>query len=230
MEKVMSGIKLVVLDVAGTTAKDGGLVVKAFVTAMDPLNLTTSELGTMIDYVNATMGQRKIDVFTHLCDGDVVKAQAAHDRFVDSYSNLIGEGLLEEFDGVSEFFTDLRNKGIGVALTTGFPRSILDFIIEDLNWGDLIDVSVAASEVSEGRPSPEMIERAVELYNQGFGAHVSADQVAVAGDTESDMQAGVRANAKIVAGVTSGSASREQLIDSGATTILNFVTELTSLF
>jgi len=222
----VSDIKLVVLDVAGTTAKDDGLVVKAFTIAIEPLNPSEDRLAEMIDYVNATMGQRKIDVFTHLCEGDIAQANAAHDRFVEAYSNLVAEGLLEEFDGVSDFFAELRNRGIGVGITTGFPRSILDFIIEDLNWSKLIDVSVAASEVAEGRPAPDMIERAVELYNQGFGKSVTASQVAIAGDTESDMQAGVRASVAIVAGVTSGAATRAQLENSGATTVLNFATEL----
>jgi hypothetical protein len=224
----MSDIKLVVLDVAGTTAKDDGLVVKAFTIAIEPLDPTQEELIEMINYVNATMGQRKIDVFMHLCGQDVGKAEAAEDRFVEAYSNLVAEGLLEEFDGVSEFFKMLRSKGIGIALTTGFPRSILDFILEELNWAELIDISVAASEVALGRPAPDMIERAIDLYNQGFGKHVTASEVAVAGDTESDIKAGLAAGVKIVAGVTSGSCTRAQLEASGATLVLNYTTELIS--
>ena len=226
MESIVSEIKLVVLDVAGTTATDDGLVVKAFTTAMEPLAPSKERLAEMIHYVNATMGQRKIDVFTVLCDGDISQANAAHDRFVEAYSNLVAEGLLAEFDGVSEFFNELRARGIGIGITTGFPRSILDFIIEDLHWGKLIDVSVAASEVAAGRPSPDMIERAIDLYNKGYGKSVSAGQVAVAGDTESDMQAGVSAGVSIIAGVLSGSGTKAQLEATGATVILDSVIEL----
>ena len=225
----MSEIKLVVLDVAGTTVKDDGLVVKAFITAIEPLGPSHQELIEMVQYVNETMGQRKIDVFMHLCQNDAEKAKAAHDRFVEAYSNLVGEGLLEEFEGVSEFFRELHAKGIGVAITTGFPRSILDFIIEDLEWGELIDISVAASEVALGRPAPDMIERAIELYNQEFVTQIRADEVAVAGDTDSDIQAGLAASVKIIAGVTSGAATGAQLETAGATVILNFTTELLQL-
>ena len=66
----MAEIKLVVLDVAGTTAQDGGLVVKAFQISMEPTNPSQEELMEMTEYVLATMGQRKIDVFMHLCKGD----------------------------------------------------------------------------------------------------------------------------------------------------------------
>ena len=225
----MSDIKLVVLDVAGTTAKDDGLVVKAFINAIEPLNPSAVELATMIDYVNATMGQRKIDVFMHLCNQDSELANAAHDRFVDSYSNLVAEGLLEEFDGVSEFFRELRARGVGVSLTTGFPRSILDFIIENLAWEPLVDVSVAASEVVQGRPAPDMIERAIELYNADRGTGLGASHVAIAGDTQSDIQAGLSAHAKIVAGVTSGASSKEELVAAGATHTLDSVVELLDL-
>ena len=225
----MSDIKLVVLDVAGTTAKDDGLVVKAFINAIEPLNPSATELASMIDYVNVTMGQRKIDVFMHLCNQDFAQANAAHDRFVESYRNLVAEGLLEEFEGVSDFFRELSDRGVGVALTTGFPRSILDFIIESLGWQQLVDVSIAASEVVQGRPASDMIERAIELYNADRGTDLGASQIAIAGDTQSDIQAGLSAHATIVAGVTSGASSKEELVAAGATHTLDSVVELLDL-
>ena len=225
----MSDIKLVVLDVAGTTAKDDGLVVKAFINAIEPLNPSATELASMIDYVNVTMGQRKIDVFMHLCNQDFAQANAAHHRFVESYRNLVAEGLLEEFEGVSDFFRELSDRGVGVALTTGFPRSILDFIIESLGWQQLVDVSIAASEVVQGRPAPDMIERAIELYNADRGTDLGASQIAIAGDTQSDIQAGLSAHATIVAGVTSGASSKEELVAAGATHTLDSVVELLDL-
>ena len=222
----MAEIKLVVLDVAGTTAQDGGLVVRAFQIAMEPTNPSQEELQEMTEYVLATMGQRKIDVFMHLCKGDADAAFEAHERFVTSYTDLVAEGELEEFDGVSDFFRELRQRGIGIGITTGFPREILDPIIYELGWSDLIDVSVAASEVDQGRPAPDMIFRAIDLYNKANGLEVHADEVAVAGDTESDMNAGVTAGAAVVLGVTSGAGTEEQLRACGATDISHTVISL----
>ena len=222
----MADIKLVVLDVAGTTAQDDGLVVEAFQIAMEPTNPSDAELAEMTDYVLATMGQRKIDVFTHLCKGDAHAAFEAHERFVTSYTDLVAEGLLKEFDGVSDFFRELRSRGIGIGITTGFPREILDPIIFELGWSELIDTSVAASEVNAGRPAPDMIFRSIELYNKANGLEVHADEVAVAGDTESDMKAGVKAGAAVVLGVTSGAGTEEQLRASGATDISHTVISL----
>ena len=225
----MATIKLVVLDVAGTTAQDDGLVVKAFQIAMEPTNPSAEELADMTAYVEATMGQRKIDVFTHLCKGDVDEAFAAHERFVTSYTDLVAEGELKEFDGVSEFFGELRKRGIGIGITTGFPREILDPIIFSLGWNDLIDISVAASEVELGRPAPDMIFKTLEIYNRVNAVEVHPHEIAVAGDTESDMKAGVSAGAAVVLGVTSGAHSEAELRAAGATEVSSTVLTLLNL-
>ena len=225
----MGQIKLVVLDVAGTTAKDDGLVVKAFQVAMEPTNPTPDQLEEMTQYVLDTMGQRKIDVFRHLCAGDEGAAFEAHERFVTSYTDLVAEGELQEFAGVSDFFRKLSAMGIGIAITTGFPREILDPIIYSLHWDELIDVSVAASEVAEGRPAPDMIFKSIEIFNEETGADIGVDQVAVAGDTESDIKAGLAAKVAVVLGVTSGAHTEAELRAAGATIVSSSVTELLTL-
>ena len=59
---------LVVLDMAGTTVADGGLVERAFASAAGRLGVEpgSAEHATMLDYVRATMGESKISVFRHL--------------------------------------------------------------------------------------------------------------------------------------------------------------------
>ena len=224
-------IKFAIFDVAGTTAQDGGLVVEAFQSAMISLGTASGspELEKMTDYVNATMGERKIDVFMHLCDGDSKRANLAHDRFVESYIGLVTAGKLEEFPGITDLFTRLRSNGIAVAITTGFPRDILDNIIDCLKWAPHIDFSVAASEVAMGRPAPDMIFRCIDLYNKRFNTHISAEDVAVIGDTESDMKSGVTAGAHLVVGVDTGTHTPDQLFHAGATHVLHGAVELPTI-
>ena len=66
----MADIKLAVFDVAGTTAKDDGLVLKAAQSALLHMGITSSssDFQAASDYVNITMGQRKIDVFKYIFD------------------------------------------------------------------------------------------------------------------------------------------------------------------
>ena len=215
-------IRMAIFDVAGTTAQDGGLVVDAFQSAMESMGtaLGTPEMERMTEYVNATMGERKIDVFMHLCDGNTERANTAHDRFIESYISLVNAGKLQEFEGITNLFDQLRESGVAVAITTGFPRDILQTIIDALKWAPHIDFSVASSEVAMGRPAPDMIIRAIELYNKGYTANIAAEDTAVIGDTEADIKAGVSAGASIVAGVTSGAHNAEQLLRAGATHIL----------
>ena len=124
---------------------------------------------------------------------------------------------------MSDFFRELRKRGIGIGITTGFPREILDPIIFELGWAELIDTSVAASEVNAGRPAPDMIFRSIELYNKEKNLDVKPEEVAVAGDTESDMKAGQSAGASVVLGVTSGAHSAEELRAAGATEVSSTV-------
>ena len=58
---------------------------------------------------------------------------------------------------------------------------------------------------------------------------MSAAEVAVAGDTEADMKAGVTAGAAIVLGVTSGAQSEDELRAGGATDISASVISLLTL-
>lgn len=227
----MEHFELAIFDVAGTTAKDDGLVVKAFETAARSMGVEegSPEMEGMISYVVETMGQRKMDVFLHLFRGDQEKASVAHDRFIESYSQLIFDGHLEEFEGVSELFVNLSDRGIGVAITSGFPREILDNIVEALDWEDIIDLSVAADEVAAGRPAPDMIFKSIAIYNEVFGTKLAPEQIAVIGDTQSDMQSGVAAGAKFIVGVATGAHSPNLLFEAGATHVLESATELLSL-
>ena len=224
-------IKLAVFDVAGTTAKDDGLVVKAFQLALGAVGVVpgSSQMEEMTNYVNATMGERKMDVFLHLLNGDKIKANLVHEKFIASYIQLVKDGELEEFDGITPFFVELRSKNIGIAITTGFPREILDVIIDALNWRRIIDISVAASEVSHGRPAPDMIFKAMQGFDLAKGINLIASEIAVIGDTRSDMESGAAAGAESVVGVASGAHTKDELIKAGATDVLAFATDLLTL-
>lgn len=227
----MGDIKLVVFDVAGTTAKDDGLVVKAFREAMiqQGVERDSDELAKMVDYVEETMGQRKMDVFMHLCEGNAIAAAATHEIFIEQYNNLVANGELEEFDGISQLFATLRATNIGVAITTGFPRELLSSILNDLDWRERIDLSVASDEVAAGRPAPDMILCSIDLYRNLSNQEIEPSNVMVVGDTQSDMQSGVAAGARYIVGVTSGAHDELQLKTAGATHVFDGAAQLLTL-
>ncbi len=93
-----------------------------------------------------------------------------------------------------------------------------------LGWEKLVDLWLAPSETRRGRPYPDLVlEALLRLQIDDVRA------VAVAGDTVSDLVAGTRAGAAIVAGVLTGAHGREQLGSAPHTHILESIAELPAL-
>lgn len=211
-------ITVVALDMAGTTVVDGGAVERSFHDAFESLELTPTQ--AQVDHVRTTMGQSKIEVFRALL-GEEEPARAATAAFEVAYERWVREEGVEPIPGVEALFHDLRSRGTRICLTTGFSTSTRSMLLEQLGWADLIDLALSPGEGIRGRPHPDLVlTAAVRL-----GADDVRD-VAVAGDTASDLLAGTRAGASIVAGVLTGAHDRAALQAAPHTHILDSVVEL----
>ncbi|WP_210591047.1 phosphonatase-like hydrolase [Streptomyces sp. GESEQ-35] len=218
-ENTPDDIRLVVLDMAGTTVADGGLVERAFAAAARRLG---ADPDAMLDYVRATMGESKISVFRHLF-GEETKAQEANTAFEEAYAELVDGGLVAPIPGAREAIEQLRARGRTVALTTGFARTTQDAILAALGWQDLVPLTLCPADAGgRGRPYPDMVLSAFLRTTAADGVR----QIAVVGDTSYDMLSGVRAGAGVVAGVLTGAHDENALRASGATQVLGSVAEL----
>lgn len=218
----MTAIELVVLDMAGTTVLDDGVVEQAFQRAAERTGVAERmPWADALQYVRDTMGMSKIDVFTHLSGGDVAAATAATAAFEGAYSEIVAEQGVTEISGAAEAIAQMRDAGLKVALTTGFAPVTRDALIDGLGWRGLIDIALSPVDAGRGRPAPDLVLTA--LLRTGTSA-VSA--VAVVGDTSSDVQSGRRAGAGFVAGVLSGAHDRAALEHAGADAVLDDVTAL----
>jgi phosphonatase-like hydrolase len=212
-------IRLVVLDMAGTTVADGGLVEQAFAAAARRLG---EDPAAMLDYVRATMGESKISVFRHLF-GAEAKAQEANKAFEEAYAELVDGGRVAALPGARETIEQLTAQGRTVVLTTGFARPTQDAILAALGWRDLVPLTLCPADAGgRGRPYPDMVLTAFLRT----GAADDVRQIAVVGDTSYDMLSGVRAGAGVVAGVLTGAHGADALRASGATHVLDSVAEL----
>ncbi|MGW2484513.1 phosphonatase-like hydrolase [Streptomyces sp. NPDC001571] len=219
--------KLIVLDMAGTTVADGGLVERAFASAAGRLGVEpgSAEHATMLDYVRATMGESKISVFRHLF-GDEDKAQTANTAFEEAYGTLVDGGLIAPVPGAREAIERLAAEGRTVVLSTGFARVTQDAILKALGWRDLVPLTLCPADAGgRGRPYPDMVLSAFLRT----GAVDSVRDIAVAGDTSYDMLSGVRSGAGMVAGVLTGAHDKAALTTAGATHVLGSVAELPDL-
>ncbi|GAA4935454.1 phosphonatase-like hydrolase [Nonomuraea thailandensis] len=220
-------IKLACLDLAGTTVGDIAMVERAFAEAIATQGIVpgTGAYARAMVHVHRSRGCPKIDVFRGIFPGNEAQAQAANLTFERSYEGALERAGLVPMPGVLEVLDKLRGTGIKLALITGFSRTTLSRVLSVLGWHDKIDLAISPEDAGgRGRPWPDMVLHAVLRLGVP-----DVRQVAVIGDSESDMLCGKRAGASIVAGVMTGVHSRERLLKGGATHILDSIADFPNL-
>ncbi len=193
-------IEFACFDMAGTTVDDRDSVLRAFERVLDDVGLDAEAREAARRYVIETMGQSKIEVFTHLFKE---RAPALNTAFEEHFRNEVDQHGVREIPGVRHFIEELVERGVLVGLTTGFSPETRELLIERLGWNDLVRVRVSPSDAGRGRPYPDMIWRCAQL----LGAS-DITRAAVAGDTPSDVWSGRRAGAGLVIAVLSGTGTR----------------------
>ncbi|UNB56350.1 phosphonatase-like hydrolase [Mycolicibacterium sp. YH-1] len=218
-------IQLAVIDMAGTTVADDGLVVASFEAAATAVGLpeTGPERDRARQYVIDTMGQSKITVFRALFGAEDL-AQRANAAFEDAYEAAIDNGNARAIDGAAEAITRLRDAGIKVALTTGFSGTTQEKLLAALGWQSLADIVLAPGDGVRGRPYPDLILTALIRLQAD-----AVTRVAALGDTSSDVDSALRAGCAVAAGTLTGAHTEPQLRAAGATHVVGSVTDFADL-
>ncbi|MBX6383036.1 MAG: HAD-IA family hydrolase [Microbispora sp.] len=222
----MTPVKLACLDLAGTTIGDIDMVERAFAEAIATQGIVpgTSAYARAMVHVHRSRGCPKIDVFRGIFPGNEAQAQAANLTFERSYEMAIERTGLVPLPGAVEAIAKLRDAGIKIVLITGLSRATLGRVLSAISWVDMLDFALCPEDAGRGRPYPDMVLTAV--LRAGID---DVRQVAVAGDSESDMLCGRRAGASIVAGVLTGVHSKERLLGGGATHIIDSIADFPGL-
>jgi phosphonatase-like hydrolase len=219
-------IRVACLDMAGTTVADDGIVLTAFSAAIAEQHLPAETYDQAMLDVQSTMGQSKIEVFRRLL-GDQDAARQANTSFEEHYGAAVRDGKVAALPGAADTIKQLRDAGIRVCLATGFAPATRDAIITALGWADLIDLALSPADTGSagfpgrGRPAPDLPLTAL-LRLRGD----AVSELAVAGDTPSDIESGLRADAGVVAGVLTGAATRADFERAGAPLILDTIADL----
>lgn len=215
-------LELIVLDMAGTTVLDDGVVETAFQRAAERTGVADRmPWDDALAHVRATMGQSKIEVFTHLAGGDRAAAERATAAFEGACAEIVAEQGVTEIPGAADAIQGLKDAGLKVVLTTGFAPVTRDALIDGLGWRGLIDLALSPVDAGRGRPAPDLVLTALIRTQTS-----SVAAVAVAGDTISDVESGRRAGAGLVAGVLTGAHDAGALELAGADVVLEDVTHL----
>jgi phosphonatase-like hydrolase len=218
----MSGIKLVVVDIAGTIIEDHGEVVNAFSTA-----LRKNGIAFLEDDLKRWKGASKREVIRHFV-GDL---RPERDELVEqTYRSFRAEledaygRELRPIAGAETTFAWCGDHRILMATTTGFYAEISNLILERTGWRNRFAATISSNDVKQGRPAPYMIFRAMEQ-----AGITNVREVMNVGDTPLDLQAGMNAGARAVVGVLTGAHTREELEREPHTHIIGSVAELPDL-
>ncbi|WP_127136251.1 phosphonatase-like hydrolase [Flagellimonas oceanensis] len=218
----MKKIELAVFDMAGTTVNEDNVVYKTVRAALAKSGVEVS-LDTVLEF---GAGKEKFKAIADILEETKTTGVDPNVVFEDF------KGMLEEayanldvttYDGVEELFTLLRSKDVKVVLNTGYDHKTATSLLKKLGWvpGEQIDALITADDVVKGRPSSEMIDKAMAM----FGITAS-EKVLKAGDSVIDIEEGKNANCGLTVGVLTGAQTREQLATAEPSMILDSLSDL----
>lgn len=221
----MPPIKLVVLDMAGTTMQDLHEVEHCFKEAAKLNNLNTSD-----ERILSLQGYAKLEVFRMLWqeqseneDPKIIesKAQKSYQDFKNILEFYYREHPVFKTEGCLELFDYLHQNNIYIALTTGFYRKVTNILLKKLGWLENLNqhymnisnktgihISVTPDETTFGRPNPAMIQYAMKM----LGVKNPLEVVNI-GDTPVDLQFGKNAGVRLALAVSNGTHSYDELKD-----------------
>ena len=215
-------IELVAFDIAGTTVQEGGQVYVALEEAARALGADPTA-----EQIESWMGADKRAAIRGLLAASGIEAdsEVVEAGFTDFRERLDAAYVDQPptpMPGVLDLFAALHARGTKVALTTGFDRTVVDQVLAAVGWDDTtLDAVVCVDDVAQGRPAPDMIQRAMQVTGV-----TDANAVAAVGDTVRDIGAGRAAQVGLVVGVRSGETDGQTLEAAGADVVIDSVADL----
>jgi phosphoglycolate phosphatase len=218
-----AAVQLVVFDLMGTLIADDAIVSDAYDAALQQAGMAvgTQRFVTAQSRIVQLRGRPTLVVLTDVL-GDPVVAEEATWAFDDSI--LAAVPGLQPIEGAHEILASLDADGVLTAVTTSFTPEVRKAVLVHMGWTDSFAATMSAHGTRRGHPAPDLLLGAIlELRID------SVAQVAIVGDSASDLEAGNRAGAGLVIGVRSGDASEASLLEAPHTHLIDSVAELRSV-
>ena len=155
-------------------------------------------------------GMHSNDIFPLLL-GDEVVAKYGLERLNREKEEVYRDMYrphIKPIAGLMELLQEAKKAGVKCIIGSSGYRENVEMIIEGLGIADLIDGSISGSDVTHGKPHPEIFTKAHELLG------LKAEECVVVEDAVNGILAGVAAGCKCVAITTT--APSEVLAEAGA--------------
>ncbi|WP_096435181.1 HAD family hydrolase [Alteribacter populi] len=104
-------------------------------------------------------------------------------KYLDNHTYLVMEN-----EEIKELLVYLQDKGIKLGIVTGKAKRSLDISLRALQMEHFFDVIITGDDVTQAKPHPEGVAKA--LSSLGVGN----DEAMFIGDSDADVEAGIRAN------------------------------------
>ena len=219
-------IEMVVFDMAGTTINEQNIVYKSLHKAINSFGIEVSlEL-----VLSLGAGKEKHQAIKDILQYIQITDPTQSDEIFEYFKKTLDEEYLSAkvlpIEGVESVLKNLKKDGVKVVLNTGYSSHVANTLLEKLNWkeGNQFDALITADDVVLGRPFPDMIHKAMQLF-----AIEDASKVLKAGDSAIDIEEGKNAKCGVTIGVLSGAQTRQQLEAAQPDYILNSLASLYSV-
>lgn len=124
--------------------------------------------------------------------------------------------------GVRTMLEELRLAGYRIGVVTAKGGGSAVHLLDITELSHLVDVLVTTDDVTHGKPAPDSALLGLERLA------VPAEGTWYVGDAASDMVMALAAGMRAM-GITTGAASRDELIDGGAEVVVDHASEITQL-
>jgi phosphonatase-like hydrolase len=195
-------LKLVVLDIGGTLIADHGEVPDAMLGAF-----TRHGISVTPQEFSEWRGASKRSMVRHFVAREK-KSEALIEPIYADFTETVTKAYekVQPIPGAEQALKDLAAMKLILATTTGFDRPLTTAILSRLGWQHYFVASITSDDVSDGRPAPYMLFRAMEA------AHINETALVMAvGDTPLDLQAANNGGMGAAIGVYSGAATEDRL-------------------
>ncbi|WP_284460161.1 HAD-IA family hydrolase [Chryseobacterium sp.] len=217
----MKNIELLVLDMAGTTIDEDNVVYKTLTEAVNSHGYSVS----LEKVLSSCAGMEKLEAITSLLkeiNGNEEDATVIFENFSEKLKEAYRNLDVKPINGTENFLLTMKAQNKKVVLNTGYTSEIAHQLLDKLQWKENIhfDALITADDVSESRPSPEMINLAMKKFNI-----MEPEKVLKAGDSVIDIEEGKNAGCGLTIAVLSGAQNRTELEKAKPDYILNTISE-----
>ena len=206
----------VILDFDGTIGDTQSLIVKTLQDTMRRLHLEIKSREECAKTIGLRLDEAFLMLYSMTHDKANLCAKTYRDIFEENRQHII----VEPFPHVIDTIRQLHQDGFVQAVASSRGRDSLLGYLKQLQIEDCISCVVAADDVKQVKPAPDMVLKVLEEIDG------KAEDTLVVGDMVYDIEMGHNAGTK-ACGVTYGNGTRKQLAD--AEYIIDDFSELLSI-